>query len=435
MRRFLLISFLVAASFGVAFLLLKEDKFPVVSPDSLTIAGANSLKSGDLPVLPEPDTEEVKAVTVEKAKDIEKQLPLVNPPAIIKAVYMTSWVGGTASIRERLVKLIDTTELNAVVLDVKDSTGYLGYISEIPDVIKYKAQENRMPKINTLVKELHDKNIYVIARIAVFQDPALAKARPDLAVQNSKTGKPWTDNKGLKWLDPTNQEVWDYNIAIANDAYGRGFDEVNFDYIRFPSDGDLPAMKFIDYDEAVETKAEAIGKFFAYLNEHLKDKTTSADLFGLSTINIDDLGIGQIIEDAYANFDYVAPMVYPSHYATGFLGYKNPASYPYEVVKYSMDNAIKKMTAGNFTNVKLRPWLQDFDLGAIYDSAMVRKEIQAVYDSFCSPPSPDLPAGEAGATADAQICDLSSNDFGDKFGGWMLWDPKNVYTEGGLLPE
>ena len=160
--------------------------------------------------------------------------------------------------------------------------------------------------------------------------------------------------------------------------------------------------------------------FFEYLRAELTGVKISADLFGLTTINKNDLGIGQMIEDAYASFDYVAPMVYPSHYFSGFLNYKNPALFPYEVVGYSMEKALNRLTTYNLqlttstsdvsnsgSSVKLRPWLQDFDLGASYNADKVKKEIQAVYDSASSTP--------------------------ELINGFMLWNASNVYTKEALM--
>ena len=310
---------------------------------------------------------------------------------------------GTPSRIDYIIVLIDKTELNAIVVDIKDYSGYVGYDTDIEGVAKYKAEQIRIRKINTFIKRLHDKNIYVIGRVTVFQDPVLAKARPDLAVQNSVTGEVWTDKKGLSWLDPASKDVWDYNIKIAKDALNRGFDEINFDYIRFPSDGDLDATKYSHYDET-KPKQETIKEFFTYLRSNLPGAKISADLFGLSTIRDDDMGIGQIIEYAYEFFDYVAPMVYPSHYGVGFLGYKNPADYPYEVVKYSVESAMVKLKASGAPTSKLRPWLQDFDLGADYGEEEVKAQIKALEDA-------------------------GLND------GWMLWDPSNVYTKEALRTE
>ncbi|HCI05262.1 TPA: hypothetical protein DEX28_00770, partial [Patescibacteria group bacterium] len=205
----------------------------------------------------------------------------------------------------------------------------------------------------------------------------------------------------------------------------------NFDYIRFPSDGAINQLEYSFYKTSEKTKAEQLQEFFAYLHENLKDRGAklSVDLFGLSTINTDDLGIGQVIEYAFPYFDYVSPMVYPSHYASGFLKYKNPAAYPYEVIDYSMEKAIARRSKLDFElnqatstattslpyikisrlpkNTKLaeiRPWLQVFNLGADYTPEMVRKEIQAVYD----------------------------NGLGV---GWYLWNPSNIYNQNALLKE
>ncbi|MEK7195963.1 MAG: putative glycoside hydrolase [Patescibacteria group bacterium] len=394
MHRYLFIFLGVAAVLGAAFLLTEANSISLIAPVSKDDAQTISARA------------DAALKRQNQDQDIEKQPKLANPPTVIKGVYMTSWVGGYASIREKVLKLVDTTELNAVVLDVKDSTGMIGYETDIPDAKKYGTEEKRIPKINALIKELNDKNIYVIGRIAVFEDPALAKARPDLAIKDSKTGKVWKDRNNLSWVDPTSQEVWDYNIAIAEDALSRGFDEINFDYIRFPTDGDLEALSYPFY-LGKTLKADEIEKFFAYLDEHLHktpDVKISADIFGLSIVDKDDLGIGQIMENALAHFDYINPMIYPSHYASGFIGYKNPASYPYEVVKYSLDYGMARLQAGSYKG-RLRPWLQDFNLvGVNYYAKEIRAQIQATYD--------------AGVTD-----------------GWLIWNAGNVYTEGAYLPQ
>ncbi|GAH70970.1 unnamed protein product, partial [marine sediment metagenome] len=191
-------------------------------------------------------------------------------------------------------------------------------------------------------------------------------------------------------------------------------------FYRFPSDGDLKDMSFSFWDEKT-SKHLVIREFFKYLRKELPDVKLSIDFFGLTTVSSNDLGVGQVIEDAFEYFDYVCPMVYPSHYADGFLGYQNPADYPYEVIKYSMGSALRRLLIYSQLqrtpastdeeiikqkrNVQLRPWLQDFDLGAIYDAKMVRSEIEAVYDAT-----------------------------GDNFRGFMLWNSLNVYTKEALQP-
>jgi hypothetical protein len=405
---------IVVATGGLFYFWPKERLVEIIDPSaSSTITSSDGIKNPD--------------------EDDAPQNPLANPPSVIKAVYFTGWSAGVEDRVSYLTELIKTTELNAAVIDIKDYSGYVLYDVKLAEVEKYKAKEIRISKINSLIKRLHSEGIYVIARISVFQDPVLAKARPDLAIHSKKTGGSWLDNKKLAWIDPAAKEAWDYNIAITRDAVSHGFDEINFDYIRFASDGNLSDMTFPFYNSQ-STKHGVIKDFFKYLRNELPGVKISADLFGLSTVQQDDLGIGQVIEDAYLYFDYVCPMVYPSHYASGFLGYQNPALYPYEVVKYSMDNALKRLidyglqpaatstssTSTNSTstnpellkaksynpNSKLRPWLQDFNLGANYNATMVRKQIKAVYDAASSTP--------------------------ELINGWMLWNSSNIYTKGAL---
>ena len=333
----------------------------------------------------------------------------VDSPQIIKAVYLTSWSAGTPARIDYVINLAKATELNAVVIDIKDFSGEVAYLTDVPEVARYGSQRIKIGNVEALLRRLHEEGLYVIARVTVFQDPVLVRARPDLAVQSIAKEGIWTDYKGLGWVDPASQEVWNYNVAIARDAASRGFDEINFDYVRFPSDGNLGDMRFPVWDGRTPQR-QIIQEFFAYLQEHLLDVTISADLFGLSTSSRDDLGMGKVIEDAYEYFDYVYPMVYPSHYAIGYQGHQNPAEYPYEVVWYSMSSAQARLAALSAARpelqlAKLRPWLQDFDLGATYDPLMVQAQVQATKDAL-----------------------------GDEFAGFLLWAPTNWYTTEALSP-
>ncbi len=357
--------------------------------------------------------------------DIPNQPQLANPPAVIRSVYATGWSAGSASQINHLVDLINQTEVNAIIIDIKDYSGYVSYHIDSLLIRESGAdKEIRILQPNTLIKRLHDNGIYVIARISTFQDGILAVAHPEWALKNNTTGKIWGDNKGLAWMDPASKNVWDYNIAIARDALSRGFDEINFDYVRFPSDGGLSKIEFPVWDK--KKPMDLVFKdFFKYLRNNLGQATLSADLFGLTTVDYTDLGIGQIIENAFPYFDYICPMVYPSHYASGAFGFKKPALYPYEVVKNSITMAVKRLIKYNQpvlagassstatsaqkikedygVRAKIRPWLQDFDLGMIYDAKAVRAQITA--------------SDEAGGS------------------GWMLWDPRNVYTREALLTQ
>ncbi|MDF1498666.1 MAG: putative glycoside hydrolase [Patescibacteria group bacterium] len=332
----------------------------------------------------------------EFSNDVEKKnlKILENPPEEVKALYLTSFSAGSEKKMNEVIDLIEREGLNAVVIDIKDSSGYVAYDTEVEEVIQNNAVQIKIPEIDSLLEKLHKKNIYVIARVVVFQDPLFSSARPDLAIKNNITGGVWRNYKGLSWIDPSASEYWDYIVKISKDASARGFDEINYDYIRFPSDGNLRTMSFSFFDEEKTPKHEVMKEFFAYLNSNLPDIKISVDLFGLATVNDGDLGIGQVIEDAYESFDYICPMVYPSHYANGFIGFQNPAQYPYEVVKYSIEKASERLDEFNkkreleensenkkIRNAKIRPWLQAFDMGAVYGVEKVNLQIQASYES------------------------------------------------------
>jgi len=351
----------------------------------------------------------------------------IKTPKPLKAIYMTSWVAGTRDLRANMVKLIEETELNSLVIDVKDYTGRIAFEVSEPLLKAIGSEEIRIPDLKDFLKDLHDKEIYTIGRITVFQDPYLAKTRPDLAVKRASDGGVWKDYKGLSFTDPGSKEVWDYHVTLAKEAYAIGFDELNFDYIRFPSDGPMSDIAFPWSGN--RAKADVLEDFFAYLQNGMKGTGArlSADVFGITTTNTDDLNIGQVLEKTAPYFDFISPMVYPSHYPPHFIGLSNPAAEPYKVVNYSISEAVKRLIATTtpvkakgsilisttttpllyskkvFDINKLRPWLQDFDLGAIYTPEMVQAQMRAVYDSGLD--------------------------------SWMLWDAANTYTRGALLPQ
>ncbi|HEY4510433.1 MAG TPA: putative glycoside hydrolase [Candidatus Paceibacterota bacterium] len=324
----------------------------------------------------------------------------IPTPEVVRGIYMTSWVASTIDWRNELVTLVNETELNSIVVDVKDYTGKISFSVSDPVLKNIGSSENRIRNIRDFVGELHEKNIYAIARVAVFQDPYFVSLHPELAVQ-SKRGGVWKDRKGLTWVDACSKEAWAYTVRVAKEVEQAGFDELNFDYVRFPSDGDISDMEFRNCLPN-ETKTDALESFFSYLQKNLADLPVpkSVDLFGLTTVETNDLNIGQVLERAAPYFDYIAPMVYPSHYPNGYDGYKNPANHPYEIIKVAMDTASLRLARATSSPLKLRPWLQDFDLGATYDAGMIRKEKQAVYDAGIK--------------------------------SWLMWDPSNKYTRGAL---
>ncbi len=342
----------------------------------------------------------------------------------VKAIYMSQCVVGTPNFRERLVKLIDETELNAVIIDVKDFTGKISFTPEDPTLIGSVSDKCGAKDMKEFIKTLHEKDIYVIGRVTVFQDPYATSLHPERAVRSAATGGSWKDHKGLSFIDIGARPHWDYIISIAKASYNIGFDEINFDYIRFPSDGN---MKDAVYTHSTgKSKAVALEEFFSYLSKEMRKTGAiiSADLFGMTTSNTDDLNIGQVLERALPYFDYIYPMVYPSHYPSGFHNYKNPNDNVYDIIKISMGDGVRRTiatttTVAAFTHtpiastspqlyskpayspLKLRPWLQDFDYGGNYGPTEVRAQMKATYD-----------------------IGLSS---------WLLWDPSNKYTRDALL--
>ncbi len=338
-------------------------------------------------------------------KDEKKPL---KTPEKVKGIYMTGYVFSNQILREKLIKLIKETELNSVVIDIKDAQGRIMFKPksnelkdwpQSPALINYDEYQKKLT-------ELQSENIYTIARITTFQDPEPAKKFNQLTLK-TKTGGVWYDYRGLNWFDMTNQGVWDLIIKQTEEAYLIGFDEVQFDYIRFPSDGNLKTIQYKNLKTG-QKKYELMNDFYKYLSSGLSDIKIplSIDLFGLTYWQRDDenydLGIGQKLTDVGKYFDYISPMLYPSHYYSGVMGFNNPAQHPYEIINKSLKDGIVILTKSSSTALT-RPWIQDFDLGANYDASMIKKQIQACDDNNCS--------------------------------GWLLWNASNKYTESALKKE
>jgi len=399
-------------------------------------------------IIPEPEP-------VVDTRAVVQHVPL---PEQVKAIYMTSCVAGTPSFRQRLITLMQETEINSVMIDIKD---YSGTISFDPVGEAWQpAWENARcgaRDMSELIQTLHDNGLFVIGRITVFQDPFEATRSPQWAVKKADGITNWKDGKGLSFIDVAATEYWDHIVELAVESYNIGFDELNFDYVRYPSDGNMqdisyPLSLISEFNgERTLDKQANLEAFFEYLNERLDDESlfadvrhentgrasstpyTSADLFGMTTTNFNDLSIGQVQDRAAPYFDFIAPMVYPSHYPDNYLGLGDPNDHPYEVVYHAMKTGVERMqssttpmegflhtpirelnasgTLSVFTGMyekpvfgpeKLRTWIQDFDYGGDYDAADVRAQIQASYD--------------AGVDS------------------WMIWAPSNIYTKAALLP-
>lgn len=358
---------------------------------------------------------------------LEKKASHVDVPDAVRAIYMTSCTATRRDLRDRLVALVDETELNSIVIDIKTYDGRISFPVENPVLVPAQGGSCFVPDMKEFLEELHEKNIYVIGRIAVFQDVFMVKEKPQLAVKkDTDRTAVWKDHKGISWIDAGAMEHWEYIKTLAEESYKAGFDELNFDYIRFPSDGN---MKDIYYPVSEgKKKSDVIESFFEYLHGALDhtDAYLSADLFGMVTTNTDDLNIGQVLEKALPYFDYIAPMVYPSHYPFNFHNLGDPNKDPYGVVHYSMETAVSRAVASStvvqtkqgtriasttpplytkesFDKNKLRPWLQDNNYPVPYTPEMVRAQIQATYDAGLN--------------------------------SWMLWNASNRYTRSALEAE
>ncbi len=317
----------------------------------------------------------------------------------IKGIYVTSFAAGKSGSLAKVLAIADQTEINAFVIDIKDDYGRLVYETDAPMAKSLGLVSPHIPDIDGLIATLRQHNITPIARLSAFQDSALAEARPELAIQSTKGGL-WRDFKGLAYTNPYNHEVWEYQVQVAEDAARHGFREIQFDYVRFPSDGVLAEAL---YPGAYTTKADAIAGFLGYARERLEKMGVwvSADVFGLSTTVKKDSGIGQQFEKISQNVDIICPMVYPSHYDPGSYGIDSPNASPYELVTRAMKDARPRLAG---TGAMARPWLQDFSMrGVTYGVDQVKAQIKA--------------AEELG------------------FNEWLLWDPSLNYTEGALRSQ
>jgi hypothetical protein len=337
---------------------------------------------------------------------LRKEVPARGLPSVVRlepfsprALYLSLFGIGTSALREPALRLIDETELNAVVIDVKGDRGLVSYRSAVSLAAEIGAQDIITIKDEkALLAGLKQKGVYTIARIVVFKDNPLAQARAALAVK-TRDGRLWRDHEDLAWTDPFRREVWDYNIALAIEAARHGFDEIQFDYVRFP---DAPGLAYAEASSE-ESRARAVEGFLAEARRRLAPYNVflAADIFGYVCWNPGDTGIGQRLETLAAHVDYLSPMLYPSGFHLGIPGYRNPVGHPHEVVALTLARARERT---GWAAVRFRPWLQAFQ-----DYAFDRRPFRA-------------------AEIRAQIS--AAEVFGAN--GWMLWNPQNVYSREGL---
>jgi hypothetical protein len=319
-----------------------------------------------------------------------------------KALYLSFYGVGSKVLRDPALKMIEETELNALVIDVKGDRGMIPFRSSIPLAAEVGAQRIITVKDPAeLIASFKERGIYTIARIVVFKDDLLATARPELAVR-SAGGEVWRDRERLAWVDPFRKEVWAYNIQIAEEAARLGFDEIQFDYVRFP---DSRSPRF-SQPSTEEGRVNAISGFLREARARLQPYNVfvAADIFGYACWNLNDTDIGQKLDPIAGAVDYLCPMLYPSGFQFGIPGYRNPVQNPHEIVYLSLKKAQERT---KISPVRFRPWLQAFK-----DYAFDKRQFNA-----------------------KEVADQirASNSFGSH--GWMLWNPGNVYSADALKKE
>ena len=330
--------------------------------------------------------------------------PPGQPPAAVHGVYLNGWVFGSERFYD-LVRLADTTEVNSFVIDVKDDRGYLTYPSAVPTAIEVGAnRQARARDTRQRLALLHQHGIYAIARIVVAKDPLLAVNKPGWGVRSTLGGF-WQDRIGTRWVDAYNDSVWTYAADLAREAVLTGFDEIQFDYLRFPDEPRvLLSQAIFPAKLPGETQRDAIRRNVGLLRRRTADLGVpfTLDIFGLTTSADDDLGIGQVWEDLSSQADVVLPMVYPSHYRAGAYGITSPNREPYRIVHRALEDALRK-SAALPRAARIRPYLQAFTIYRVrYSASEVRAQIRA--------------AEELG------------------IGDWVLWNSSGVYPAAALRP-
>lgn len=346
----------------------------------------------------------------------------------VRGIFVTGAMAGTDNM-ENLIDLVDRTELNAMVIDIKNDEGRVTYNMEISSVQDAGSCRRYIRDMETLIKNCKEKDIYLIARIVAFKDPYMEQAKPEWCIHN-KDGSLFKDKDGMTWLDPHNKQVWEYLLDIAEEALDIGFDEIQFDYMRFSTDPGMENVDFVQTEE--EDRRQVITDFVKFASDKIHELggAISADVYGVVIDSERDQKIvGQDYVELSKYLDYISPMVYPSHYGPYNYNIPVPDAEPYRLVLTAMQVS-RKVMAGDMTEneeeeeysmedlaalepmdgikAQVRPWLQDFTAAWVkghisYGADEIRAQIQGVYD-----------AG---------------------YEEWILWNASNRYTEEGLIKD
>ena len=339
---------------------------------------------------------------------IKRPVVHVPVPDTLRGLYVNRW----AALGSKLKTLIDVakkTEVNALVIDVKDDRGFVLYRSNVPlarEIGADTADGHWMSaaKLRAVLDTMAANGIYPIARIVVAKDPLLAHKKLELAIKRKSDLKPWLDKNGNPWLDPHQRPVWQYAADLAREAYDLGFSEVQFDYVRFPDEKRLVAETVYPLANG-RPRAQVIREQLGFLRSSLKPHgmRVTADVFGLTATDTTDMGIGQRWEMFVDQVDVVLPMVYPSHFARGTYKLRNPNAHPYKTIDNVLKDVIER-TKPIANAAKIIPWYQDFTLGPPhYYAEQIRAQKKAGYDNG--------------------------------FQSWILWNPKSNYTVAALEPR
>ncbi|MFO7572015.1 MAG: putative glycoside hydrolase [Gaiellaceae bacterium] len=343
-------------------------------------------ETGTSTVGPAPET-----VTLATPADGPRPLPLE-----VRGVHVTI---GLASLPGKLEEYASLARdgLTAIELDVKDESGHVGFVASRMPLARTIGAARDFYDARAAARLLHQRDLYLVGRVVLFEDPVLSAARPDLAIRRPD-GSVWRDAAGLGWTNPYDRRVWKYNVDVAVAAARAGFDEIMFDYVRFPSDGDVGSAVYGNQRNLV--KRDAIPAFLRYATQRLApyDVRVSAAVFGLSGAR--DLGIGQLPRKMAPYLDVIYPMTYPSHFGPGELGVSNPTAAPGETVARALALFQKRLRGHD---VLVVPWVQDFSFATRYGIDEVRAQVEA--------------ARLAGAK------------------GFLLWNAEGVYTDGALAPS
>ena len=377
----------------------------------------------------EPEDEQKAGMTTDLEESEENPEEVLERPKV-KGIFVTGPMAGTDHM-EDLIDMVDRTELNTIVMDIKNDEGRVVYKMKIPAVEEVGAGIRYVQDMEALIDKCKEKDIYLIARIVAFKDPFLAEAKPEWCIHNPD-GSIFRDKNNLAWLNPYNHEVWEYLLEIAQEALRIGFDEVQFDYIRFSTDSE---MENVDFTQEEKDREEIITEFVQYASDRIHEMggAVSADVYGMVIDSeIDQKIVGQNYVEMSKYLDYISPMIYPSHYGPYNYNIPVPDAEPYQLVltalqssKQVLAGVLNTTVSGNemqeYTTEELaalepmediraqvRPWLQDFTATWVkghitYEADEIRDQIQAVYD-----------AG---------------------YEEWILWNASNQYTEDGLLLE